>query len=113
MSAFSASVRHVTDNTVIGGKLLHKENGLMIPYRQLHFDASIFGSDIQSFRFDRFLKDKNLTRGGSCGTAQCPGRFAAKQVVISYLATRLNRFHVQLDGPQQPTRQAGVGDHGE
>ena len=105
MSAFSASVRHVTEDTVIGGKLLRKGSRLMIPYRQLHFDESVFGSDIQSFKSERFLKDKNLTRGGSWrpfggGTTQCPGRFAAKQVVVSFVATLLKRFYVQVDGPQ-------------
>ncbi|KAG7005468.1 hypothetical protein G7Y79_00019g046480 [Physcia stellaris] len=113
MSAFSASVRHVTEDTVIGGKLLRKGNRLMIPYRQLHFDASIFGPDIQRFKSERFLQDKTLTRGGSWrpyggGTTQCPGRFAAKQVVVSYVATLLARFHVKLDGPQRlPRGQLG------
>ena len=113
MSAFSASVRHVTEDTVIGGKLLRKGSRLMIPYRQLHFDESVFGSDIHSFKPNRFLEDENLTRGGSWrpfggGTTQCPGRFAAKQVVVSFVAILLKRFHVQVDGPQQfPEGQLG------
>ncbi|KAL8718434.1 MAG: hypothetical protein Q9225_004433 [Loekoesia sp. 1 TL-2023] len=113
MSAFSASVRHVIEDTVIGGKILRKGSRLMIPYRQLHFDASVFGSDIQSFKRDRFLKNKTLTRGGSWrpyggGTTQCPGRFAAKQVVLSFVAILLRRFHVQVNGPQQfPEGQLG------
>ena len=113
MSAFSASVRHVTEDTWIGGKLLRKGSRLMIPYRQLHFDESVFGSDTQGFKSDRFLKDKNLTRGGSWrpyggGTTQCPGRFAAKQVVISFVAILLKRFHVQVNGSQQlPKGQLG------
>ncbi|KAL8729136.1 MAG: hypothetical protein Q9181_005109 [Wetmoreana brouardii] len=113
MSAFSASVRHVTENTMIGGKVLRKGSRLMIPYRQLHFDASVFGSDIRSFRSDRFLKDKNLTSGGSWrpfggGTTQCPGRFAAKQVVLSFVAILLRRYHVQVNRPQQlPEGQLG------
>ena len=113
LSAFSASVFHVTENIVIGGKLLRKGSRLMIPYRQLHFDESVFGSDIQSFKSDRFLKDNNLTRGGSWrpfggGTTQCPGRFAAKQVVVSFVATVLRRFHVQVDDPQEfPKGQLG------
>ncbi|KAL8836816.1 MAG: hypothetical protein Q9170_002777 [Blastenia crenularia] len=89
LSAFSASVRHVTEDTVISGKVLRKGSRLMIPYRQLHFDACVFGSDIESFKSDRFLKDKKLTSGGSWrpfggGTTQCPGR-----------------FQVQVNGPQQ------------
>ncbi|KAL8947491.1 MAG: hypothetical protein Q9183_007782, partial [Haloplaca sp. 2 TL-2023] len=106
MSAFSASVRHITKDTKIGGKLLRKGSRLMIPYRQMHFDESIFGADAQTFRCDRFLKDKTLKRGSSWrpfggGTTQCPGRFAAKQVVLSFTATLLKRFDVQIEG-QQP-----------
>ena len=113
MSAFSASVRHVTEDTVIGGKLLRKGNRLMIPYRQLHFDQTVFGAQIESFVSDRFLKDKTLTKGGSWrpfggGTTQCPGRFAAKQVVISFIAILLKRFHVQVNGRQKfPEGQLG------
>ena len=65
MSAFSASVRYVTKDTLIGGKLLRKGSRPMIPYWQLHFDDSGFGSDIQKFKSDRFLNDKDLTRSGS------------------------------------------------
>lgn len=113
MSAFSASVRHVTEDTIIGGKLLRKGSRLMIPYRQLHFDESVFGSDVRSFKSDRFLKNKDLTRGGSWrpfggGTTQCPGRFAAQKVVVSFVATLLKRFHVRIDGPQPfPEGQLG------
>ena len=114
MSAFSASVRFVIEDTVFGGKLLRKGSRVMIPYRQLHFDESVFGSDIHSFKADRFLKGKDLTRSGNWrpyggGTTQCPGRFAAKQVVLSFVAILLKRFHVQVDGPQQfPKRQLGT-----
>lgn len=114
MSAFSASVRHVTKDTIIGGKLLRKGSRLMIPYRQMHFDESTFGADVQAFRFDRFLKDKTLKRGNSWrpfggGTTQCPGRFAAKQVVLSFIATLFKRFDVQIDG-QQPFPEGQLGN---
>lgn len=114
LSAFSASVRHITEDTVIGGRLLRKGGRLMIPYRQLHFDASVFGPDVETFHAERFLKDKNLTNGSSWrpyggGTTQCPGRFAAKQVVLSFLAMLLKRFHVSVDRPQPfPKAQLGT-----
>ncbi|KAI4222480.1 MAG: hypothetical protein LQ349_007621 [Xanthoria aureola] len=113
MSAFSASVRHITKDTKIGGKFLRKGSRLMIPYRQMHFDESIFGADAQAFRCDRFLKDKTLKRGSSWrpfggGTTQCPGRFAAKQVVLSFTATLLKRFDVQIEG-QQPFPEGQLG----
>ena len=66
MSAFSASVRHVTEDTVIGGKLLRKGSRLMIPYRQLHFDQTVFGTQVENFVSDRFLKSglQGKTRKG-------------------------------------------------
>ena len=114
MSAFSASVRFVTEDTVIGGKILRKCARLMIPYRQLHFDEEVFGADIHNFKAARFLEDKSITRGGSWrpfggGTTQCPGRFVAKQAVISFVAMLLRRFNIKVDGPQPfPEGQLGV-----
>jgi cytochrome P450 len=113
MSAFSASVRHVLEDTVIGGKLLRQGSRLMIPYRQLHFNQSVFGPNIDQFKSDRFLKDTSLKRGGSWrpfggGTTQCPGRYAAKLVVLSFIAMLFKRFRVDIDGPQKsPEPQLG------
>ncbi|KAF7586369.1 hypothetical protein BBP40_009015, partial [Aspergillus hancockii] len=82
LSAYSASVRFVTSDTIIGGKVLRKGNRLMIPYRQLHFDESTFGLEypVDEFRPERFRqKAKNLTRSDNWrpfggGTTMCPGR---------------------------------------
>ncbi|KAL9128014.1 MAG: hypothetical protein Q9217_003208, partial [Psora testacea] len=78
MTAYSASVRHLTEDTVIGGKTLRKGNRVMIPYRQLHFNEEVFGKGIKLFDPERFIKDESLHRSTSWrpfggGITQCPG----------------------------------------
>lgn len=106
MSAYSASVRYITEDTVISGKVLRKGNRLMIPYRQLHFDETTFGDSVHNFKADRFLENKTLTRSDSWrpfggGTTMCPGRYIAKQAVIMFVAMVLQRFDVKIAEPEK------------
>ncbi|KAL4917327.1 cytochrome P450 [Aspergillus aurantiobrunneus] len=57
LSAYSASVRFLAADTPVGNKTLRKGNRLMVPYRQLHFDASIFGTEypVTEFVLERFM----------------------------------------------------------
>jgi cytochrome P450 len=115
LSAYSASVRFVTSDTIIGGKILRKGNRLMIPYRQLHFDESIFGVDypVEEFRHERFIqKGRNLTRSDNWrpfggGTTQCPGRYVAKRFVLLFVAMLLRRFDVELVTRRIPAAEEG------
>lgn len=105
MSAYSASVRFITEDTIIGGKVLRKGNRLMIPYRQLHFDQGIFGSTAESFDHERFLKNVNLTQSNNWrpfggGNTMCPGRYVAKRSVLLFIAMLLQRFDIEMDGYQ-------------
>ncbi|KAH8589197.1 cytochrome P450 [Bisporella sp. PMI_857] len=114
MSAYASSVRFITQDTVLGGKLLRKGHRLMIPYRQLHFDESIFGPDVEEFRPARFglgddEKDssvsQNLTRSDnwrpfSGGNTMCPGRYIAKRSIHIFIALLLRRFHIESVGPR-------------
>jgi|SRR3569833_1484274 len=105
LTAYAASVRFITEDTVIGGKLLRKGNRIVISYRQLHFDESVFGAGVEQFKPDRFLKRPELTRSYSFrpwggGNTMCPGRHVAKRVVLVWLAVLLRRFDVETDGPQ-------------
>ncbi|KAL8862408.1 MAG: hypothetical protein Q9178_001417 [Gyalolechia marmorata] len=100
-SAYSASVRHVTEDTVIGGKTLRKGNRLMIPYRQLHFDEGVFGEDAQNFEPARFEKNPKLLRSASWrpfggGITMCPGRYVAKESVAIFIAIALRRFNMEF-----------------
>ena len=105
MSSYSASVRYVTEDTRVGDKMLRKGNRVMIPYRQLHFNEEIFGTDVHNFNPDRFLHDASLLRkstwrpfGG--GQTMCPGRFVAKNAVITFVALLFYRYDVELVGDQ-------------
>lgn len=98
MTAYSASVRHLTDDTVIGGKTLRKHNRVMIPYRQLHFNEEVFGKDVNQFDPWRFLRDKALQRSPSWrpfggGITMCPGRFG-----LSSIPVRRNSLLINLSG---------------
>lgn len=100
-SAFSASVRHITEDTIIGGKTLRKGNRLMIPYRQLHFDEGVFGEDADDFEPARFEKDPKLLRSASWrpfggGITMCPGRYVAKESVAIFIAIALRRFDIEF-----------------
>ncbi|GJN80327.1 hypothetical protein PLIIFM63780_003853 [Purpureocillium lilacinum] len=105
MSAYSASVRFITEDTMIGGMVLRKGNRLMIPYRQLHFDEGVFGAAPDAFQHDRFLKKANLTQSSNWrpfggGTTMCPGRYVAKRSVLLFIAMLFRRFDVEMDGYQ-------------
>ncbi|KAL9038663.1 MAG: hypothetical protein Q9180_002996 [Flavoplaca navasiana] len=100
-SAYSASVRHITEDTIIGGKTLRKGNRLMIPYRQLHFDESVFGEDAHVFEPARFEKNPKLLRSASWrpfggGITMCPGRHVAKESVAIFIAMVLRRFNIEF-----------------
>lgn len=106
LTAFSSSVRYITEDTVIGGKILRKGNRVVIPYRQLHFDESVFGKSVSEFQSERFIKDPGLTRHASWrpfggGATQCPGRFVAKQSVMTFVALVLHRFEIEKSPASQ------------
>ncbi|KAL7938509.1 cytochrome P450 [Trichoderma chlorosporum] len=113
MSSYAASVRFITEDTVIGGKILRKGNRLMIPFRQLHFDRDIFGETAALFDHERFLKKATLARSNNWrpfggGSTMCPGRHAAKRCVLLFVAMLLQRFDVEMDGYQPiPTADEG------
>ncbi|KAI0381915.1 putative cytochrome p450 [Hypomontagnella monticulosa] len=112
----AASVRHVDRDTVIGGKLMREGNRIMIPYRQLHFETSVYGADSHRFRPDRFgesNKGTALTRGPSWrpfggGKTLCTGRHAAKRATLIFVATLLRRFNIEMIGnPPLPEPDLG------
>ena len=100
LSAYSSSVRYVTEDTIIGGKILRKGNRVMIPNRQLHFDENVFGDRVREFNSTRFIENDALIRSGSWrpfggGATMCPGRFIAKHSTIAFVAMMLQRFDVE------------------
>ncbi|KAL8762523.1 MAG: hypothetical protein Q9184_001483 [Pyrenodesmia sp. 2 TL-2023] len=113
----SSLMRHVTEPTVLGGKVLAKDHNVMVPYRQLHFDEDVWGENVSQFDPMRFLKDKHLSRSSSFrpfggGQHLCPGRFLARHAVFSFVALALSRFEISLapatdksDGKARQCRQ--------
>ncbi|KAH0592041.1 hypothetical protein MHUMG1_10252 [Metarhizium humberi] len=103
MLGWSASVRFVTLDTVIGGKRMRKGSRILVPHRLLHFDEGIFGDATHQFRTERCRNNKNLPRSPSFrpfggGKTMCSGRFIARFSVTSFAATLLHRFDVKLVG---------------
>jgi cytochrome P450 len=107
----AASVRTLTADTIISGRVLRRGRRVIIPYRQLHFDTGVFGTDVAEFRPGRRL-DKDGTRLGPLasrtdhfrpfggGSTICPGRFIAKRTVTTFVALVLRRFDITLAGEQ-------------
>ncbi|KAI0965157.1 cytochrome P450, partial [Xylaria arbuscula] len=116
LSSFAASVRLITADTVIGGKLLRKGNRLIIPYRQLHMNDSIYGQSVHQFQHERFLDNPKLTQSNNFrpfggGSTMCPGRYIAKRAVFLFISMLLHRFDLKLVGESKslnadPTRPA-------
>ncbi|TWU71881.1 Cholesterol 7-alpha-monooxygenase [Metarhizium rileyi] len=116
LTSVAASVRTVTADTVIGGRMLRAGHRLIIPYRQLHLDTGVFGHDVTAFRPDRFLNNKPKTgkrvrrgeyfRPFGGGSTICPGRFFTKRVVVIFVALLLRRFDISMAGGSQSLPQA-------
>ncbi|KAI9844750.1 MAG: hypothetical protein M1837_005283 [Sclerophora amabilis] len=93
--------RGVLSDVEIGGKTLLAGRKVLMPYRQLHFDEDVFGSNVRHFDPDRFLNNKDLSRSPSYrpfggASTLCPGRFLAKREVYMFVALVLHRFDISL-----------------
>lgn len=114
LSGWAASVRLITQDTTIGGKLLRKGNRVIVPHRLLHFDESIFGPEPHRFRPERW-NDKNLERSPSWrpfggGQTMCSGRYLARFSATTFVAMLLQRFDVEMVGSSSP--KMPVADEG-
>lgn len=106
LASFAASVRYITEDTILGNKKLRKGNRLIVPYRQLHMDENIFGEPVDKFQHQRFIEKPRLAQGNSFrpfggGSTMCPGRHVAKRAVFLFTAMILHRFDVELEEGQQ------------
>lgn len=99
----SASIRSVTAPTELGSVTLSPGAKVLLPYRQLHFDESVFGENVDVFDEGRFLGNADLSKSPSFrpfggGTTYCAGRFVAKREVLAFVALALSRFEIEVVG---------------
>ncbi|KAF2820999.1 cytochrome P450, partial [Ophiobolus disseminans] len=93
--------RTVQVDTIIGGKKLRQGRKLLMPYRAMHFDPTVFGADAAAFNPRRFMEKKSLVAHKSYrpfgGAAHyCPGRFIARREVQMHTAVMLMRFDMAV-----------------
>lgn len=58
MSGWAASVRLITQDTVIGGKIMCKGHRVMVPHRLMHFDETFFWMSLNVFSPERWLENE-------------------------------------------------------
>lgn len=97
LTTASASVRTVESDTPLGGVILRKGGKVLLPFRQLHFNEKVFGSNVDQFDPARFLGDGNLQKISSFrpfggGTTYCPGHYVAQREVLVFIALTMFRF---------------------
>lgn len=106
LTSGGSSARTVESKTVVGNHTLFPNAKIIIPYRQLHYDETVFGSDAGTFNPYRFLQNKDLHKspffkpyGG--GVTYCSGRFLARKVILTFTAVILNQYELKLEGGQK------------
>ncbi|KAI1760952.1 cytochrome P450 [Hypoxylon sp. FL1150] len=115
-AGWAASVRLVTRDVIIGGKRMRNGNRVMVPHRVLHFDESVFGEDIDSWKprhwletaAGRKLPNSPSRRPFGGGKTKCSGRFLAKSFVTAFVVTLLRRLDIEMVG-NPPMPQPDVG----
>lgn len=106
VTSVNSSSRNIEAPVIVGGKKLDTNGKIMMPYRQLHLDESIFGPEPRTFKVDRFLKNQDLSRSPSFkpfggGSTYCSGRFIAKREVIAFVALTVHLYDLRLQDPNQ------------
>lgn len=99
LTASGLSVRTVTADTMIGTKKLRKGAQVMMIYRQVLMDETVFGLDAENMCSARFLQNEELEKNSSFkpfggGAHHCPGRFILKKVVLTFVALAIARFNI-------------------
>ena len=97
LTASSASIRTVESDTPLRNVVLSAGGKVLMPFRQLHFNKEVFGSNVNEFDAERFLRDKSLGKSSSFrpfggGATYCPGRYVAKREVMVFIALAMSQF---------------------
>ncbi|UNI23245.1 hypothetical protein JDV02_009077 [Purpureocillium takamizusanense] len=115
LTVATALVRDVVAPTHIRGKTLQPGSKILVPYRQLHQNRSVWGEDPLTLEPARFVAEPKLTSSKSYrpfggGHTLCPGRFLAKRAMGYAIAALITKFELRLD--VERTRKA-VGGSGK
>ncbi|PWI72855.1 hypothetical protein PCL_09870 [Purpureocillium lilacinum] len=115
LTVATALVRDVVAPTHIRGKTLQPGSKILVPYRQLHQNRSVWGDDPLTLSPARFVVEPKLTSSKSYrpfggGHTLCPGRFLAKRAMGYAIAALVTKFELSLD--VEMTRRA-VGGSGK
>ena len=108
--AASTSIRNVIQPTTVNGKVFRAGSKVLMPYRPMHFNESIFGPHTDVFDANRFYNNPSLGRSSSFrpwggGSTFCPGRFLARREIYAFIALTLHHFDIRLvDGQKFPRR---------
>ncbi|KAK5997452.1 Cytochrome P450 monooxygenase calL-like protein [Cladobotryum mycophilum] len=113
LTVATALVRDVVAPTHIRGKTLQPGSKILVPYRQLHQNRSVWGEDPLTLAPARFVDEPKLSSSKSYrpfggGHTLCPGRFFAKRAMGYAIAAMVTRFELSLD--VEMTRKAVGGD---
>ncbi|KAK9423449.1 putative Cytochrome P450 [Seiridium unicorne] len=102
LTVATALVRDVVAPTQVNNKILQPGTKVLVPYRQLHGNRSVWGEDPYTMKPARFADDPKLYSSKSYrpfggGHTLCPGRFMAKRTMAYTIAAILTRFEVSVD----------------
>lgn len=117
--SFNASVRMVTEDTIISDRyLLKKGSVVQMPSLVIHSDPGVWGSTVKDFDPQRFMKAKRekgeqkqhpgAFRAFGGGTTLCPGRHFAATEILSTVAMFVMRFEMEpVEGKWRLPTQMG------
>ncbi|KAL4949267.1 putative cytochrome P450 [Aspergillus filifer] len=102
----SPMTRYVSETSTVGGKTLKEGSKVLIIYRNLHHNETVWGPTPSLLQPSRFLHNKGLKtnlsyRPWGGGKHVCPGRFLAKKAVFTFVALLLGQYNTALDGEQR------------
>ncbi len=106
LNTASASVRTVAKPTDLRHLTLSTGATVLAPFRQLHFDKTVFGENADTFDPDRFLLNKDLAKSPSFrpfggGTTYCAGRYVARREVLTFVGLAIHRYDIAMVADQQ------------
>ncbi|KAJ2997402.1 hypothetical protein NUW58_g666 [Xylaria curta] len=112
LTVATALVRDIVAPTNVGGKTLQPGNKVLISYRQLHTDHSVWGTDPLTLGPTRFADNPKLYSSKSYrpfggGHTLCPGRFLAKRALGYAIVAMLTKFDISVN--PELTRKAVGG----